>query len=556
MINSVSGGNPYCNYINADNSAAQAEKGAVAAYCDEEASIIGNEDSVSIESEIPEAKQAKSSKKTKKPHKAHKSDASKETKKAEAKDESGEKKESKIAEIGDKLLDAYFTLEESLDVFPSFIYPSVTGGTAEEIAYTYKILDKLPLADVTSVQNIEWVDELFMSADKTAHASGTAYSALSPYIKIARDQCGDLGKWAEKVIIHETGHTRDYSEGFFSIIDTETSNSDIWGHGARITEYAKTNEREDFAESFMTYYTDPEKLKATCPEKYERIKELEETGKFDALVEKDAFRETGKWIGEKMSKVPYLQNAIVTADYAISGISLALDTASLVKGVATGDEESQMHGAMGATASILSFAGMPIAGAAVDGARRAMGRAIEKGEITAEEANYVSTHSVGAPLTGIVKLGNWACSKIFKSKAKEQESSKEAASSEIKPTAAEETSEAKESDGTTAESVKEKATFKSSIKAMAIAAGGGIGSVAGSIGGIYAGVTAGFAIGGPVGGAIGLIAGTVIGNAAMNRLGAKIGSVIVDKIQGHKPEKNQKESSDTDPVKTQETKAE
>ena len=122
----------------------------------------------------------------------------------------------KLAELGDQALVAYFSVQGSIDSFPAFIYPAVTGATAEQAEFTYKVLDKLPMKDVTSVSNIEWVPELFMSTDKTAHASGVAYSALSPYIKIAEDECGDLGKWAEKVIIHETGHTRDYSEGILS----------------------------------------------------------------------------------------------------------------------------------------------------------------------------------------------------------------------------------------------------------------------------------------------------------------------------------------------------
>lgn len=434
--------------------------------------------------------------------------------KSQSKGGKEDKKENKILNFIDKASEAYYTIDDSLSSFPGFIYPSVTGASAAEAAYTYQVLDKLPLKDVASVSNIEWVEELFMTTDKTAHASGVAYATPAPFVKIARDQCGDLGKWAEKVIIHETGHTRDYSEGFLSVIQTETANSDIWGHGERITEYAKTNPREDFAESFMTYYTDPEALKAKCPEKYERIKELEEIGKFEGIVEQDAFRETGKWIGQKLSDYPYLQTIVKTGSYVLGGVALITDSADLIKGVKENDPELQMHGSMGATATLLSFSGFPIAGTAVDGARRALGRAIDKGEITAEEANYVSSHTAGAPLTGLVKLGKWAHSKIFASKAENQ---------------------VYEQNETTAQPGSEhKVSLKDSKKALAIGAGGAIGSALGSVAGIYAGVTAGFAIGGPVGGVIGLIAGAVLGNETLNRLGAKIGSAIGDKIQSEK----------------------
>ena len=35
-----------------------------------------------------------------------------------------------------------------------------------------------------------------------------------------------------------------------------------------VSDYAQTNEREDFAESYMTYVHDPGYLKATSPAKY------------------------------------------------------------------------------------------------------------------------------------------------------------------------------------------------------------------------------------------------------------------------------------------------
>lgn len=562
MISSISGAPSYQPSITEGKKPERAEAVSIPTVSEETRGAKAPDDSVSITAEEP-AKEPEAGKK--------KLGAKIKGKLSEVKEKLSEAK-GKIPEIVDNAIEGYFTIEESMECFPAFIYPAVTGGSADEIAFTYKVLDKLPMKDVTASSNIEWVPELFMSADKTAHASGVAYANVSPYIKIARDECGDLGSWAEKVITHEVGHTRDYSEGFFSILSTETSNSDIWGHGERITEYAKTNEREDFAESFMTYYSDPEKLKAKCPEKYERIKELEETGAFEGIVEKDAFRETGKWIGQKMSEMPYLQTAIETASDVIGAITLVTDTAALIHGVKTGDEESQMHGAMGATATVLSFAGLPIAGAAVDGARKALGRAVKKGEITAEEANYVSSHTVGAPLTGLVKAGKWVHSKVFGNKpGKEGEEIKDASAEtgasegakapaeagapvEAKATAvvageAEEAVETAETVASEEAKPKEKATLKSSAKAFAIGAGGAVGSVAGSIGGIYAGVTAGFAIGGPVGGAIGFVAGTVLGNAIMNRIGAKIGAAIVDKIKGvHKKDEAAQAEISQDPI--------
>ena len=434
----------------------------------------------------------------------------------------------KLAALGDKALEHYFSVQDSIDAFPAFIYPAVTGATAEQAEFTYKVLDKLPMKDVTSVSNIEWVPELFMSADKTAHASGVAYSAVSPYIKIAEDECGDLGKWAEKVIIHETGHTRDYSEGILSNFARETDKNPIWGAGNRVTEYAKTNQREDFAESYQYFYTEGDALQEIAPEKYERIKEMEQAEGLEKVVEQDAFRETGKYIGEKLSKYPYLKTGLETASYVITGISTVVDGVRLAHGVKENDEAKQMSGNLGLTATAVSFAS-PIAGIAIDGAERAMSRAIDKEQITAEEANYVASHTVGAPIAGAIKLGKWVDSKISEIKANKAES---------QPTEeAEETPqnvndpEVNENEETSETPEKTKATFKSSIKALGIGLGGAIGSAAGAIGGIYAGVTAGFAIGGPAGGAVGFLIGAVLGNTTMNHLGAKIGSAIGEKIQ-------------------------
>ena len=461
----------------------------------------------------------------------------------------------KLAELGDKALDAYFTITDSIDAFPGFIYPAVTGATAEQAEFTYKVLDKLPLKDVSSVSNIEWVPELFMSADKTAHASGVAYSALSPYIKIAEDECGDLGKWAEKVIIHETGHTRDYSEGFLSNIARETDTNPIWGAGNRVTEYAKTNPREDFAESYQYFYTEGDKLQEIAPEKYDRITEMEQPdGTLEAIVEnQDAFRETGKWIGQKLSEHPYLKTGLDTASYVITGIGAVVDGVRLAHGVKEDDEAKQMAGNLGLTATAVSLAGAPIAGAAIDGANMALSRAIDKGEITPEAANYVASHTVGAPIAGAIKLGKWINSKITEIKANRTEStqptedsqptSESSQTTETQPaTNSQHTSEANteenpptvnenEETNETESTDKPKATLKSSIKALGIGIGGAIGSAAGAIGGIYAGVTAGFAIGGPAGGAVGLLIGLVLGNTTGNHLMAKLGSVIGGKIQ-------------------------
>ena len=273
---------------------------------------------------------------------------------------------------------------------------------------------------------------------------------------------------------------------------------------------------------------------------------MEKAEGLEAVVEnQDAFRETGKWIGQKLSKYPYLKTGLDTASYVITGVSTVIDGVRLAHGIKEDDEAKQMSGNLGLTATAASFAS-PIAGIAIDGAERALSRAIDKGQITAEEANYVASHTVGAPIAGAIKLGKWVNSKITEIKANRTESQPTTESEQTtnsQPTANSQTTNEtnteenppvineNEETNETESTEKQKATFKSSIKALGIGVGGAIGSAAGGIGGIYAGVTAGFAIGGPAGGAVGLLIGLVLGNVTGNRIMAKLGSVIGGKIQ-------------------------
>jgi len=72
----------------------------------------------------------------------------------------------------------------------------------------------------------------------------------------------------KQTITHEIGHNVYYNldEGQkeeWSEINTDSAPDEF------VSDYAQTNEREDFAESYMTYVHDPEYLEATSPAKYE-----------------------------------------------------------------------------------------------------------------------------------------------------------------------------------------------------------------------------------------------------------------------------------------------
>lgn len=419
--------------------------------------------------------------------------------------------------VPDKAMELVEQTLGGMKAFPGFIYPSVAGATPQEFQFTYDVLDKLPLKDVSSIDQIQWTQELSMFLDPTKKASGMAIpTGFTDFMQIARDECGRLDNWGKEVIIHETGHMRDFSEGLFDLISQQSSKDPMWGQGPHISEYAKTNRWEDFAESYATYHIDPEGLQAQCPEKYEKIKELESMGLTDQFIENDAFRETGKFIGQSLSKVPYLQTGLSVASYGLNVFNLIKGIGKMREGSKTGDEQKQMEGTMEAASGLLyATKVLAMGGLAVDGAKQAMNRAIREGDITPAQANHAAQNTVGAPVTLVKNAKNWVKNKIQKTDKEELAVEKAA----------------------------KKEKTKGSSKALAIGAGGAAGSVAGSLLGIYGGVSAGYAAAGPIGGAIGLVLGSAIGVSSMNQVGGNIGTIVGELIQ--KPDKEEKEAEKT-----------
>jgi hypothetical protein len=56
-----------------------------------------------------------------------------------------------------------------------------------------------------------------------------------------------------------------------------------FGFGKFVTEYASTKPTEDFAESFVHYFTDPQSLKNASQIKYFTIKQLVNNSIFDKV---------------------------------------------------------------------------------------------------------------------------------------------------------------------------------------------------------------------------------------------------------------------------------
>ncbi|MHC9543569.1 MAG: hypothetical protein AB9903_29005 [Vulcanimicrobiota bacterium] len=445
------------------------------------------------------------------------------------------------AKAGDDILDNHPIIKASLNnaeqlikslkAFPKFIYPSFSGMTSEEAHFVLGVLDKIPLKDLNSITRLEMLPAI-------KNASGLAYqNPALPLIQLSREQMNISPKWFEEVVIHETGHTKDYSTALFGIFKHESSTNNLWGSPPYISNYAKTNHWEDFAESYANYHVRPEQLKAECPEKYARIEEMEKLGTFDKLIDQKAFRETGKYIGEKLGDIPYLRSGVSILSFALGFLQIARGVGEWEKASQTGDLQKKMDGTMDIAAGTCFASRLfCIPGLAIDGAKKALDRAIEQSEITAAQANAVVQNTVGVIGGPIAALGHWIKSK-FSKKSQEQAAAQNSQAA----------APAKQGAGSDCE---KEINIGTLARAVSVAIGGAAGSLAGGVIGPYMGLMAGFSVAGPLGGTVGLVAGALIGVYALNRVGGELGSKVGDLIVTAQEKHHEKEGKHKTPETT------
>lgn len=392
---------------------------------------------------------------------------------------------------------------KGLNVFPKFIYPTIKNMSSQEGQFVYQVLDTLPLRDVNSVKRVEMLAEL-------PNASGMAYrNPAVPYIQLSRQQMNLSAEWAKTVNIHEVGHTKDYATAWFGLFGHESKNDAIWGQGPFISDYAKTNHWEDFAESYVNYHLNPEKLKQQCPEKFARIQELEKQGFFDSLIDRKSFRETGKYIGGLFDKAPFIRSGLNLFSYLIGFVQVAKGIGELGQAEASGSLRKEMNGNLDiAAGTCFATRLMCIPGMALDGAKQSLNRAIDKGEITELQAYTLVQSTIGV-ITGPLALAiRWIETKILRKK--------------LPPAGGPQNQQVQQNPGTPRQ---EEITVGGLAKAASIAIGGGTGSVLGGMLGPYFGLQAGFNLAGPLGGALGLVAGCLVGIYAGNKVGGELGSL-------------------------------
>ncbi|MEQ8225119.1 MAG: hypothetical protein ABRQ37_22560 [Candidatus Eremiobacterota bacterium] len=395
--------------------------------------------------------------------------------------------------IVSKTLNNFLSVPKNYLSLPNFIYPSIENATEAEAKVIMEALEAMPIHDRISADRILVVDKLEEGVLGTA-----GDHAFEKVINLLKSHMGDADK-GRALVWHETAHTSDYQTGLLHIDELSQSGKGPWGKGPFITDYASTNQWEDFADSVEESYKNPENLKSTCPEKFNIIQERNKPTLQDKLFDNTAFKETGKFITEQIDKIPGGRHTFDAVRNLIGPFEFLRGTLKCL----SKDELKQAQGQLTMTAGICftiaplsvaaSFMG-PI-GVGLTGASAGLTKAVEKGEITAEQANRAASH-VLCVLVGPLALAIYGVEKTYKG---------------IKYFITGKKTEEKKLNMAVADG---------------IAFGSGIGSAAGSMAGTWAGCQAGYAIGGPVGGVAGLILGGIAGFSLGNSLGSMTGKGI------------------------------
>ncbi len=376
------------------------------------------------------------------------------------------------------------TASAMLKAFPGFIYPSIHNASAAEHAQIVSVLDKLPLKHVSEVANISMVSEL--STDKpNSVILGRAYDyGSSNQIQLSRKQLTTPDRF-ESTLVHEIGHTTDYSNKPFRPLPTTggASSHRPYGEGPHISEYSKTNPREDFAETYEEFHRNPEHLNEVAPEKYQDMERQNQQSFTEKLVDRKEFRETGKFIGEKIGPNQPTRHFLEAATYATSVIQVGQGLNQWIGSAKTGDKLAHASGILTtASGAILASGVSPIAGLGVQAANLALKRAVKRGDLTANEVE--STVALGVrPLEAMFGRES---SPILKAH---------------RPG-----------------------------KVLAVATGGAVGGTVGSMAGPYLGVLAGYNLGGGMGGAIGLALGGVAGFLGGTEIGGRVGGALAELV--------------------------
>jgi len=183
-------------------------------------------------------------------------------------------------------------------------------GTAEQKALAWSVLDQLPMHHAVQPTSIQVVPEF-------QGTPGTLGNNKSPFGAIRINQGGygmDNPDDFQGTVSHEVGHSVDHRGGLFSVFThSRPSDSAPFGSGPNVSDYAGTNPKEDFAESYESHFQNPEQLHSVNAQKDAVMHKLDKPGFLDHFVDRPAYRETGKWIGQQFESCPDVRTGMEIA---------------------------------------------------------------------------------------------------------------------------------------------------------------------------------------------------------------------------------------------------
>jgi hypothetical protein len=366
-----------------------------------------------------------------------------------------------------------------LQAFPKFIYPSVLGATSAERAAILSTLDKLPLHHVAEISTVSVLPNIPTDKPGWVIYGNAKDYGLTSRIHLSRETLR-TPQMMEDTLIHEVGHTTDYSHKPWPQ-GPGASSRHPYGQGPHVTDYAATNEREDYAETYQEYHQRPQNLQATNAEKYrDQVASNRPTFR-QRLVDREEFRQTGKLLGELLGANKPVRHVVDSALELSGAIQTLRGIEQWSTSAWNGDRLQHAQGILGTLSGALMLSGVaPLAGVAVQAASVALGQSVQRADLSAEEVES----TIALPVRPLESLFGRQPSGI---------------KPEHRPG-----------------------------KVLAVAGGGALGGTVGALAGPYFGVLGGYQLAGAAGGAIGLVAGGLLGFMGGTHLGGRLGAKLAD----------------------------
>lgn len=292
----------------------------------------------------------------------------------------------------------------TVSALPKFIYPTVTGTPAQQ-ALVWEALDSLPMHQAVLPASIE----VLPSLPQGPNLLGVNRFTIGQ-IKINQGGWDMDQPWQFKeTVIHEVGHSVDYPAGSFSLATRQNGNMErhIYGHGPYVSDYAETQPAEDFAETYKVHHTDPDQLQRVNPTKAESMRKHDQPHFLQRLVDNEAYRETGKFIGQQFQSAPILRSGLELARQ-VTVINLAVTGATqTVSAIVKGQGDQAVSGLLdlGAGVTLAAAPHQPwlgVAATAALGAKRGLEMAREQGASPSRQALASGAGAVGGTLGGFV----------------------------------------------------------------------------------------------------------------------------------------------------------